>query len=239
MMVFHEGEKGGCPVYAPLVLVVLLSACTSIPKTMIHNAVPNGNPKGYVEFYCGGCMAGWVVFEVKDGQEVYVASQNMGRSIAGLLSLPSRMRKLGVAHDPGEVEFLIRLIPPSLSGSISARIRTRVLHDHLLPVRILFHKHSDKTFDWGVSAGELLPLTNDRAGTLVLWDALNSPDWGTRWYAAEVVGRIGGGVNDALETRLNELAGDEAYQRCLTKEQVFECSLVQQQAADILAKIRE
>ena len=139
MRPFQEWEKGGCPVYAPLVLVVLLSACMSIPKTTIHNAVPDGNPKGYVEFYCGGCMAGWAVFEVKDGQEVYVASQNMGRSIAGLLNLPFRMRRLGVVHDPGEVEFLIRLIPPSLSGSISAPIRTRGVRDHLLPVRILFH----------------------------------------------------------------------------------------------------
>jgi hypothetical protein len=149
------------------------------------------------------------------------------------------MRRAGIAYPPGDVEFVIRLLPSSPPTQfISERIHLSVIEGVIIPVRIDAHKQTHITMEWKIVVGPHLPVSNDAASVERLSTALSDPDWGVRWYAAEAIGRIYDNVGEELRAPLQTLASDEAYERCLDKETTIQCSLISEQAQQILRKIR-
>jgi hypothetical protein len=148
------------------------------------------------------------------------------------------MRRVGVAYPPGEVDFLVRL-PHSMfrSPRLSERIHVSVLPDVIIPVRIDAHKETEITMEWKAVVGPPLPVANDAASVERLLSALADPDWGVRWYASEAVGRINGDVGEKLKVALQTLASDETYERCLDHETTTQCSLVSEQAKNVLLNV--
>ena len=66
---------------------------------------------------------------------------------------------------------------------------------------------------------------------------LSDPDWGVRWYAAEAIGRLNGDVGEEIRARLQALASNAEYKRCLTNETTIQCSLVSEQAQQVLRMV--
>jgi hypothetical protein len=221
-----------------LACVTALAGCASIPEsaTNVRNFDQSGT--GSVEFYCASCVTGWVVYEMRDGREERILNLKINRRAQDLLHNPVRMRRAGIAYPPGEFDFLIR-VPHSMfrSQHISERIHVSVTQGVIIPVRIDAHKQTEITYEWTTTVGPPLPVADDAAGVERLLAALTDPDWGVRWYAAEAIGRIKGDIGEALRTGLESLAADEAYERCLEREATVPCSLVSEQAQNILRSI--
>lgn len=214
----------------------LLVACVSgRPETLGER---DQGPTGWIEFYCASCVTGWAVDEIRDGRETRVLTLEISRKRQDLLHNPVRMRRVGVAYPPGEVDFLVRL-PHSMfrSPRLSERIRVSVLRDVIIPVRIDAHRETELTMEWKTVVGPPLPVANDAASVERLLAALVDPDWGVRWYASEAVGRINGDIGKELRAALQTLASDETYERCLDQETTTQCSLVSEQAKDVLFNV--
>lgn len=216
-----------------------LVACASKPvsPTAVHDLAKRGS--GSIEFYCASCVTGWAVYEIQDGREKWVLNRPINRKPLDLLDNPVRMRRAGIAYPPGDVEFVIRLLPKSPPTQfISRRINVSVIEGAVIPVRIDSHKQTHMTMEWNTVVGPPLPVPNNAAGVERIRTALSDPDWGLRWYAAEAVGHIKGDIEEELKAGLQTLASDEAYERCLDKETTIQCSLVSEQAQNILRSTR-
>lgn len=227
---------------ATFTLGFFLSACVSQQAAVSPVSTFDQASQGYVEFYCASCVTGWGVYEIQNGREKRVLNLAMSRKPQDLLHNPVRMRRVGIAYPPGEVDFLIRL-PHSMFSTqhISERIHVSVTQGVIIPVRIDAHKQTEITMEWKAVVGPPLPVANDPVSVDQILAALSDPDWGVRWYAAEAIGRIEGDVGEEVRAGLRTLASDEAYERCLDKETTIQCSLVSEQAQNILrnARVRE
>jgi HEAT repeat protein len=124
------------------------------------------------------------------------------------------------------------------SQHISERVHISVTPDVIIPIQIDAHKQTDITLEWRTVVGPPLPVANDAASVERLLAALSDPDWGVRWYAAEAIGRIKGDIGEEVRAGLQTLASDQAYERCLAQETTVQCSLVSEQAQDILRNAR-
>jgi hypothetical protein len=182
-------------------------------------------------------VTGWAVYEIQDGHEKRILNQKISRGPLDLLHNPVRMRRVGIAHASGEVELIIRLLPPSLSQFISERVHLSVVEDAIHPVRIDAHKQTHIAMEWKTVVGPPLPTSNDASSLARLSSALSDPDWGIRWYAAEAIGRLNGDVGEGIRARLQALASDAEYKRCLTNETTIQCSLVSEQAQQVLQMV--
>lgn len=230
--------KRGRERLAPLAVGLFLTACAAGPAPSANVPIPTQGPPGYIEFYCASCVTGWAVHEIRNGREKRVLNQGFARRSLDLLHNPVRMRRAGIAYPPGEVEFVIRLLPSSPPTQfISERIHLSVIEGVIIPVRIDAHKQTHITMEWKTVVGPPLPVSNDAASVERLSTALSDPDWGVRWYAAEAIGRINGNVGEELRAPLQTLASDEAYERCLEKETTIQCSLVSEQAQQVLRMV--
>ncbi len=220
---------------ATFTLGFFLSACASQQAAVSPVSTFDQASQGYVEFYCASCVTGWGVYEIQNGREKRVLNLAMSRKPQDLLHNPVRMRRVGIAYPPGEVDFLIRL-PHSMFSTqhISEQIHVSVTQGVIIPVRIDAHKQTDITMEWNAVVGPPLPVANDAASVERLLAALGDPDWGVRWYAAEAISRIKGDIGETVKTALKALASDEAYERCLGQETTIHCSLVSEQAQRVL-----
>src|SRR5574341_162536 len=220
---------------ATFTLGLFLSACASQQAAVSPVSTFDQASQGYVEFYCASCVTGWGVYEIQNGREKRVLNLAMSRKPQDLLHNPVRMRRVGIAYPPGEVDFLIRL-PHSMFSTqhISERIHVSVTQGVIIPVQIDAHKQTEITMEWNAVVGPPLPVANDVASVERLLAALSDPDWGVRWYAVEAIGWIKGDVGETVKTALEALTSNEAYERCLEKESTIQCSLVSEQAQRVL-----
>jgi hypothetical protein len=209
----------------------------------VEDHLPEGSPKGYIEFYCSGCLSSLTILRLQDGKEVHMANLATGATVGGASHSPDRMKRVRIAQEPGEFEYVIKLLSPALTravqGSLSTTIRIHVKQDMLIPIKVTFQGQSFATFKWDLHPGDPLPLKVGPNNLNALVSALSDPDWGTRWYAIEVLGQPGAEIDNAALTRLTELAGKDAYHECTKTEGVTECSLVREQATRVLTAVKK
>lgn len=198
--------KPQCLFTTLLASVMLLVSCASTPvsPTEVHDF--DLGRTSQIEFYCASCVTGWAVYEIQDGREKRVLNLGINRKWPDLLDNPVRMRRVGIAYPPGDVEFVIRLLPSSPPTQfISRRIQLSVIEGVIIPVRINSRKHTDITMEWTTVVGPPRPVSNDATSLGRLRTALSDPDWGVRWYAAEAIGHIKGDIGEEL--RAGQRAG--------------------------------
>jgi hypothetical protein len=141
------------------------------------------------------------------------------------------MKRLRIAQPPGDREYVVAAASPAFKG-FPQRFTASIADNHLTPIRMDFIRHTSVSLDWKAVVGSPIPLTADPEGIKSLATSLSAADWGTRWYAAEVLLMSGQQIpeDSALAQRLRELSGEDGYQQCLAHEDVFACSLVRDQA---------
>jgi len=219
-------------------LTVFLGACATTPMRSVHDALPPDSPRGYIEFYCSQCITGWAVYEMKDGQETYLSQLDLGRQVADTIRSPSRAKRLRIAHSPGAFDFIIRLLPRERLAGPSLRFEVDILQDRVTPIRLEFQPQTEIRFDWDIVVGQALPLEAMDPMQDTLAAALDDSDWGARWYAAQSLEHPEEGLSEPALDRLAELSSAEGYDTCLNTSSVIECSLIQDQAARVLDKMR-
>lgn len=154
-------------------LALLLMACAAPFEVMIRDDLPPESPRGYIEFYCFDCSAGWGVFRLENGEEVVVGQQPLGKKIAASMQAPARMKRLRIAQEPGSHVYVIRLMPYAFwEGDNSIRIRVRITENELTPVRIHFDPWI-ATLEWRLLAGSSIPLAVKPESLEVLAAGLN------------------------------------------------------------------
>src|SRR5574341_1300689 len=148
---------------ATFTLGLFLSACASQQAAVSPVSTFDQASQGYVEFYCASCVTGWGVYEIQNGRAKRVLNLAMSRKPQDLLHNPVRMRRVGIAYPPGEVDFLIRL-PHSMFSTqhISERIHVSVTQGVIIPVQIDAHKQTEITMEWNAVMGAACQRTSGR-----------------------------------------------------------------------------
>ena len=225
---------------------LFLDSCTSAPDTVILEDLVLEGPKGYIEFYCTRCIAGWAIFKIDQGENIPVGQVLLGRKLKDSIDMPSRMKRLRIAHSPGSFEFVIKLLPYAVAELFvrapdtgSKSLHLDILEDLLVPVRLEFVKEAKGTFSWKVRQGHPIPVNANPTTYDILASALNDPEWGVRWYAAQIWGENADDAPPPVIARLNELSTQESYQECLKSAGVEECSALHEVVTKALKRIRE
>jgi hypothetical protein len=204
---------------------------------MIGGNLPDGAPKGYVEFYCSLCLANVTVFRVEDDKEVHVTNITTGKSAVSALqstAKPPHIKRMRVAQPPGDHIYVLKLLSPTLGGSTSVRIVGDVREAMLTPIRIDYRPETHQSFQWGLVVGRPIPLTPSSPALDSLHVALFDDDWGTRWYAIDTLSSMRSPIGNLSMSRLIELSESDAYQRCLQQASAQECSLVRDRATQAI-----
>lgn len=145
-----------------LVFVFLYAgACASSPSLIVRDELPDGAPKGYVEFYCSFCLANVTVFRLEDDTDVHVANIAAGHTIASALQSPIkplRLKRIRVAQSPGDQVYRMKLLSPALSGSTSTTVTASVRETRLTPIRIDYFPETRERFRWRPVVGRPIPL---------------------------------------------------------------------------------
>jgi len=225
---------------------LFLGSCTSAPDTVIlEDLVPEG-PKGYIEFYCTRCIAGWAIFKIDQGENIPVGQVLLGRKLEETIDMPLRMKRLRIAHSPGSFEFVIKLLPYAVAELFvrapdtgSKSLQLNIIQDQLIPIRLEFVNEGKRAFSWEVSQGRAIPVKAEPATYDVLVSALNDPEWEMRWYAAQIWGENANDAPQSVIVRLNELSTRESYRECLKTAGVEECSALHEVVTKALKRIRE
>jgi hypothetical protein len=228
-----------CGLAALAAMLSGLGACASAPPARVapltvHDTLPSDAPKGFIEFFCTDCLTSFSVFVLEGGKEVYVTNFVLGQSTSAAVQTTGaqmRLKRLRIAQPPGEHEYRLAATSPGFREP-SLRIKASLAQDSLTPIRVEFIRHTSKSLDWKPIVAEPLPLAVGPTTQEALASALSAPDWGTRWYAAEIV--IMSAQPLASETglaqRLRELSSEDGYNACVEHEDVFACSMVREQA---------
>jgi hypothetical protein len=224
--------------------LLFLGACASAPPLgplTVHDTLPAGAAKGYIEVFCTDCLTTFSVFQVQDGKEVFVANFVTGQSTSAAVQTTgsqTRLKRLRIAQPPGDHEYVLNAISPGFREP-SLRFAASTAENSLTPIRVEFIRHTSKSLGWKPIVAAPLSLTVPEALDS-LTAALSAPDWGTRWYAAEVLIMSGQQIESdtAFAQRLHELSGEDGYKQCLEHEDVFACSLVREQATRAIKEIK-
>ncbi|MEW6682994.1 MAG: hypothetical protein AB1451_08730 [Nitrospirota bacterium] len=227
-----------------LVVCVLVWACASGPPSsplVVHDQLPAGSDKGYIEIYCTDCLSNFSIFQLDNGKETLITNFMTGKTVAAATQSTDRylrLKRLRIAQSPGEQEYVAASTSPAFKG-LPQRFRASTAKDHITPIRMEFIRHTNVSLDWKTVVGPPLPLTPASTFVESLTSALSAPDWGTRWYAAEALLMSGEQIpgDSPLAQRLRELSGEDGYQQCLKHEDVFVCSMVRDQATRALKAI--
>ncbi|MFZ5876389.1 MAG: hypothetical protein ACOYXU_08275 [Nitrospirota bacterium] len=227
-----------------LVAVVFVGACTSARQAasvVVHDQLPAGAAKGYIEFYCSDCLSNFSISQVENDKETLITKFMIGKTVGAAAQSTDRglrMKRVRIAQPPGDREYMVTSASPVFKG-FPQRFSVSTVQGHLTPIRIDFIRHTSVSLDWKAVVGSPLPLTADPEGIAVLSAALSTADWGMRWYAAEVLLMSGQQItgDSALGQRLRDLSGEDAYKQCLSQADVSACSLVRDQATRTLAVI--
>lgn len=225
---------------------LVLGSCASAPPLgplTVHDPLPAGAAKGYIEIFCTDCLATFSVFQVQDGKDVFVANFVTGQSTSAAVQTTGsqlRVKRLRIAQPPGDYEYALTALSPGFREP-SLRFTAAIAEHHLTPIRVEFSRHTSKDLSWKPVVAAPLPLAVEPSTMDPLTAALSAADWGTRWSAADVLIRSGQPIepDTALAQRLRELSGDAGYKQCLEHDDVFACSLVREQAARAIKAITE
>ena len=225
-------------------LVLLLGACASGPPfspLVVYDKLPAGADKGYLELYCTDCLSSYSVSLVEGDKENTITSFALGKSVAAAAKQTGRdrrLKRLRIAQPPGTEAYKVASASPAFDG-LPQRFTAVTAKDHLTPIRVEFIRYTDVSLDWKVVVGPPIPLSADPSSTESLMSALSAPDWGTRWYAVEALIMRGEKLpgDGVLAQRVQELSTQDAYNECLAHENVFECALVREQAAQAVKAI--
>jgi hypothetical protein len=227
-----------------LVVAVVVGACASArpaSQVVVHDQLPTGAAKGYIEFYCTDCLSNFSIFRVENETETLIARFSIGKSVGAATQSTDRgmrMKRVRIAQPPGDGDYVVVSASPAFKG-FPQRFTASTAQDHLTPIRMDFIRHTSVSLDWKAVVGSPLPLTAGPEGLEVLTVALSAVDWGMRWYAAEALFMSGQQIagDSGLAQRLRELSAEDGYQQCLANEDVFACSLVRDQATRGLSAI--
>src|SRR3989304_4556055 len=74
-------------------LSLFVTACASTYEQKIRDDLPPGSPKGYIEFYCTRCIAGWAIFRAEQDIDIPLGQVLLGRKLKDTMNAPSRMGK--------------------------------------------------------------------------------------------------------------------------------------------------
>ncbi len=221
-----------------LALMLFLTACAAPFEAMIQDDLPPESPRGYLEFYCIDCIAGWGVFRIENGEEVVVGQQPLGKKIASSMKSPVRMKRLRIAQEPGSHVYVIRLMPYAFwEGHNYITMRIRITENELTPVRIHFDPWIE-TIQWRILTGASLPLSTQPESLEVLASGLNHSEWETRWYTVQLLGAFKGPLPEAILSRLDELSGDEADRQCREVETRVGCNELHKVAVQAVKKLK-
>lgn len=221
-----------------LAVALLLTACAAPFEAMIQDDLPPESPRGYLEFYCTECIAGWGVFRIENREEVVVGQQPLGKKIAASMQAPARMKRLRIAQRPGSHRYVIRLMPYAFwEGDNSIRIHIRVAENELTPVRIEFDPWI-ATIEWRILTGSAVPLSAQPEALEILASGLHHSDWETRWYSAQILGTFKEPLPEAVLVRLEELSRDDAYRQCRETATITECDELRKEAAEAIKKLK-
>lgn len=237
-------DRAGHAVWLGLALL-FLGACAATPPVgplTVHDTLPAGSAKGYIEVFCTDCLTTFSVLQVQDGKEVFVANFVTGQSTSAAVQTTGsqmRLKRLRIAQPPGDHQYVLNAISPGFREP-SLRFTASVAENSLTPIRVEFIRHTSKSLDWKSIAAAPLPLMIGPETLDSLTAALSAPDWGTRWYAAEVLIMSKQQIepDTAFAQRLRELSGEDGYTQCLEHEDVFACSLVREQATRAVTAIK-
>ena len=198
-------HKGVCGFTACLVALWFLPGCARLLTT---DKVPEGSPKGYVEFY----ELGWPLM----GHRIYSIQKDRGILEGRMLPITRFSKKSWrrVAKIPGDYVFRIEI------GTRHEQVIVKILSDMVTLVRIETKIIETKTtyfptmittyYTWTATVGERrIPLKLDLNALEPLLSALDDPDWGTRWHAAEALGQMGKVAGEMAVKRLTELLKDD------------------------------
>lgn len=220
-----------------------IAACASAPARVapltVHDTLPSDAPKGFIEFFCTDCLTSFSVFVVEGGKEVYVTNFVLGQSTSAAVQTTGgqmRLRRLRIAQPPGDHEYRLAATSTGFREP-SLQIKASLAQDSLTPIRVEFIRHTSKSLEWKPIVAEPLPLAVGPSTQDALTAALSAPDWGTRWYAAEIVIMSAQPISpeSGLAQRLRELSSEDGYQQCSEHEDVFACSMVREQATRAVA----
>ncbi len=225
--------------------ILFLGACASAPPLgplTVHDTLPGDAAKGYIEIFCTDCLTTFSVFQVQNGKEVFVTNFVTGQSTSAAVQTTGsqmRLKRLRIAQPPGDHQYVLNAISPGFREP-SLRFTASIAQDSLTPIRVEFIRHTSKDLNWKPVVAAPLPLTIGPATMDSLTAALSAPDWGTRWYAAEVLIMSGQQIESdtAFAQRLRELSGEDGYKQCLEYEDVFACSMVREQATRAIKAIK-
>lgn len=222
-----------------LAMALFLMSCAAPFEAMIQDDLPPESPRGYLEFYCIECIAGWGVFRIESGEEVPVGQQPLGRKIEASIENPVRIKRLRIAQAPGSYLYSIRLLPYAfLEDDHSTRIHIRITENELTPYRIDFSRETSFTFRWKIRAGPATPLVVNPESLQALASGLNDSEWETRWYAVQALGRYKGSLPPPILTRLEELSSNNAYRQCRETATTTECSELRKEAVQAVKKMK-
>lgn len=215
-----------------LAIALLLTACAAPFEAMIQDDLPPESPRGYLEFYCTECIAGWGIFRIENGKEVPVGQQPLGVRIEASIENPVRIRRLRIAQEPGVHLYSIRLLPYAfLENDHAGSMHIRITENELTPYRIVFTRETDFTFRWKIRAGPATPLVVDSDSLQALASGLNDSAWDSRWYAVQALRRYKGDLSLSIRARLEELSSDDAYRHCRKTATTTECDELRKEAA--------
>ncbi|MCX6565022.1 MAG: HEAT repeat domain-containing protein [Candidatus Aminicenantes bacterium] len=196
-------------------------------KSVFERYPPNAK-KGWVEFYSGEKLFGTLntdfvlkLAKIKDGIKTMIGRQT--EAIAGMKpkfrtdELPGPMtyeiildiggpKSAVTTADVHIEEGMLQLV--HLSSSIVGRESSGYLQEKLV-------------YSLRATPGGSIPLARDAASLEKLVEAVDHPDWGTRWYAARALEDMAGLMNDDADQRLRERYGIESHP--LVKEAIGQC----------------
>ena len=223
-------------------LFVFLSiSCTTQRGLKIHDDLPPGAKKGFVEFYCFRCMTGFSIYRIEKEKETFLAQIRLGRQRDASVKSPVRLKRLRIAHIPGEYDFEIKLF-----GFYTPRKKklftVKICKDKLTPIQMGFAHAGGGRIYFGFEKATPIPLENHPEILDFLETLLRDPSWQTRWYGVQVAGEFLGQIPSNISWLLEYYAGEEGYKGCLkgiaSPIGAAKCSELRAQAKISLEKIK-
>ena len=216
-----------------LTFFILSTNCSPHRGLKIYDDLPQGAKKGFIEFYCFRCIAGFSIYRVENDKETFLAQLRLGKTVGASLDTPSRLKRLRFAHIPGEFEFEIKVY--GFSSPHKFLLRVKINENILTPIRIKFSRVTSERIYFSFEEGRHIdhPQLLNELETLLL-DA----SWQTRWYAVQVVGDLTESVPTNVINLVEYYSSESGFETCLQKFLGMECSELQAQAKNSLKKLK-
>jgi hypothetical protein len=84
------------------VAALLIGACASAPPAsaplVVHDQLPAGSDKGYLEIYCTDCLSNFSIFRLDNGKETLITNFMIGKTVAAATQSTERLTRLRIAR---------------------------------------------------------------------------------------------------------------------------------------------